>query len=227
MPALCSVVKPGFVSFVSTSQRPSSASRTNSKTRALSMSDRTPAQRAIDFLHLTQSLKTTPRTGWVNHGIGNPESIADHMYRMSLMAMVASKEMPELCQAKCVNLALIHDLAEALVGDITPNDPVTKEEKQKLESDAMAKIREVLGDSLGGDTIEQLWHEYEDGITPEAKLLKDLDKLEMIQQAGEYEHTTGKDLSDFFTSTAGKFQTKVGQAWEAEIVSRRPKRDAQ
>ena len=123
-----------------------------------------------------------------------PESIADHMYRMSLMAMVAAKEMPGLDQNRCVKLALIHDLAEAIVGDITPNDPVSKEEKNKMESDAMAKIRAMLGDALGGEEMEALWHEYEDQVTDEAKLLKDLDKLEMIMQAGEYERAQGKDL---------------------------------
>ena len=80
---------------------------------------------------ITQALKTTPRTGWVNHGVDKPESIADHMYRMSLMAMVAAKSMPELDQNRCVKLALIHDLAEAIVGDITPHDPVTKRRRRR------------------------------------------------------------------------------------------------
>lgn len=187
------------------------------------MAEASSASRAVDFFQLTEQLKRTPRTGWVNHGVDKPESIADHMYRMSLMAMVAAKEMPGLDQNRCVKLALIHDLAEAIVGDITPNDPVSKEEKNKMESDAMAKIRAMLGDALGGEDMEALWHEYEDQVTDEAKLLKDLDKLEMIMQAGEYERAQGKDLSQFFESTAGKFATPVGQAWEAEIVARRKK----
>ena len=182
------------------------------------------ASRAVSFLHLTQQLKLTPRTGWVNHGVDKPESIADHMYRMSLMAMVAAKEMPGLDQNRCVKLALIHDLAEAIVGDITPHDPVSKEEKAKMEADAMAKIRDMLGDSLGGEEVEALWHEYEDQVTDEAKLLKDLDKLEMIMQAGEYERAQGKNLSQFFESTAGRFTTPVGRAWEAEINARREKK---
>ena len=50
---------------------------------------------------------------------------------------------------------------------------------------------------------------------------QDLDKLEMIMQAGEYERAQNRDLGDFFNSTAGKFKTEVGQSWEAEIVKRR------
>ena len=79
--------------------------------------------------------------------------------------------MPGFDQNRCVKLALIHDLAEAIVGDITPNDPVSKEEKNKMESDAMAKIRAMLGDALGGEDMEALWHEYDDQVTDEAKLL--------------------------------------------------------
>jgi len=208
------------VARISVARRPSRHTR-SCRVPPCAMTEPSAAVRAVDFLHLTQALKTTPRTGWVNHGVDKPESIADHMYRMSIMAMVASKSMPELDQNKCVKLALIHDLAEAIVGDITPHDPVTKEEKQKLESDAMVKIRDMLGDALGGEEIQELWHEYEDGLTSESKLLKDLDKLEMIMQAGEYEKAQGKDLSQFFASTAGKFQTKVGQQWEEEIIKRR------
>lgn len=160
-----------------------------------------PAARAIDFLHLTQALKTTPRTGWVNHGVDKPESIADHMYRMSLMAMVAAKEMPHLDQNKCVKLALIHDLAEAIVGDITPHDLVTKEEKAKMESDAMGKIRNVLGNALGGAEVEALWHEYEDGQTDEAKLLKVGNEGENTREKGRREFPERVRLFSMITIT--------------------------
>ena len=79
------------------------------------------SSRAIDFLTLTRSLKTTKRTGWVMRGVHSPESIADHMYRMSLMSMIASFSDGRLDTNRCIQLALIHDLAEAKVGDITPH----------------------------------------------------------------------------------------------------------
>lgn len=182
---------------------------------------------AIDFLTLTRSLKTTKRTGWVISGVSHPESIADHMYRMSLMAMIASFSNESLDTNRCIKLALIHDLAEAKVGDITPHCGVSDEDKYKLELGTMEQIQSMLGPLLGGDEIIELWKEYEEGASTEAKLLKDLDKIEMILQAQEYEAegSSAKSLDQFFTSTEGKWRTEIGRAWAMEIVSRRKKVD--
>ncbi|KAK6931424.1 HD domain [Dillenia turbinata] len=67
---------------------------------------------AIDFLTLCHRLKTTKRKGWINHGIKGPESIADHMYRMALMALVA-KDLPGVDRERCIKIAIVHDIAEA------------------------------------------------------------------------------------------------------------------
>ena len=180
------------------------------------------ATAAINFLTLTRTLKTTKRTGWIMRGVSNPESIADHMYRMSLMAMISSFS-TALNTDRCIKLALIHDLAEAKVGDITPHCGVSDEEKYRLELNTMEYISTMLGSLLGGDEILSLWKEYEEGATEEAKLLKDLDKIEMILQAQEYEEEGSHEqsLDQFFRSTKGKWRTEIGKAWAAEIVSRR------
>eukprot|EP00571_Detonula_confervacea_P000853 CAMPEP_0172327068 /NCGR_PEP_ID=MMETSP1058-20130122/58473_1 /TAXON_ID=83371 /ORGANISM="Detonula confervacea, Strain CCMP 353" /LENGTH=225 /DNA_ID=CAMNT_0013044007 /DNA_START=113 /DNA_END=790 /DNA_ORIENTATION=+ len=179
--------------------------------------------RAIDFLTLTRTLKTTKRTGWVMRGVHNPESIADHMYRMSLMSMIASFSNGALDTNRCIQLALIHDLAEAKVGDITPHCGVSEEDKHRMELETMEQIQKMLGPLMGGDEILALWKEYEEGATEEAKLLKDLDKIEMILQAQEYEAEGSHEqsLHQFFTSTEGKWRTEIGKAWAKEIVSRR------
>ncbi|KAK9810309.1 hypothetical protein WJX72_008370 [[Myrmecia] bisecta] len=178
------------------------------------------ATSSIDFLTLVSQLKVTKRTGWVRAGVTGPESIADHMYRMGLMALISSP--PGVDRDRCVKLAIVHDLAEAIVGDITPSDNVSKTEKAKREADAMAQIRALLGSETAvGQEVEHLFQEYEDGATPEAQLVKDFDKLEMILQAHEYETTQNIRLQDFFDSTRGKFQTDIGKAWAAEICQRR------
>jgi len=149
---------------------------------------------------------------------------------------------------RCVKMALVHDLAEATVGDITPYCGVSDADKHRRESDAMKKLTDLLNlgqrptsvcgltaddDSEGtigdvGAEILGLWEEYEAGSTAEAKLIKDMDKLEMILQAQEYEHD-GKNirsLDGFFDGTRNKWLTCVGRAWGREIESRRPLQQA-
>ncbi|XP_058087593.1 uncharacterized protein LOC131234685 [Magnolia sinica] len=175
---------------------------------------------AIDFLTLCHRLKTTKRKGWINHGIKGPESIADHMYRMALMALIAG-DLPGVNRERCIKIAIVHDIAEAIVGDITPSDGVPKEEKHRREQDALNEMCKVLGGGMRAEEIKELWAEYENNSSIEANLVKDFDKVEMILQALEYETEHGKVLDEFFLSTAGKFQTEIGRTWAAEVTSRR------
>nr|XP_043609871.1 5'-deoxynucleotidase HDDC2 [Erigeron canadensis] len=178
---------------------------------------------SIDFLTLCHSLKTTKRKGWVNHGIEGPESIADHMYRMSLMALI-SGDLPGINRERCIKIAIVHDIAEAIVGDITPSDGVPKAEKSRLEQAALNEMCDVLGGGMRAEEIKELWREYEDNASLEANLVKDFDKVEMILQALEYETEHDRVLDEFFHSTAGKFQTEIGKSWAAEIIARRNSR---
>ncbi|KAH9806180.1 5'-deoxynucleotidase [Citrus sinensis] len=177
---------------------------------------------AIDFLSLCHRLKTTKRAGWVKRNVNNPESIADHMYRMGLMGLIMA-DIPGIDRDKCIKMAIVHDIAEAIVGDITPSDGIPKEEKSQREREAITYMCKLLGQGARAKEIDELWMEYEENSTAEAKIVKDFDKAEMILQAVEYENEQGKDLEEFFQSTAGKFQTELGKAWAAEIVSRRKK----
>lgn len=160
------------------------------------------AGRLLNFYRVLGRLKTTKRTGWLRSGVHLPESISDHMYRMSMMALTWPAQ-PGLDTTHALQLALVHDVAEALVGDITPQDNVSKEEKFELERDAMRKICNGILD--GGETAKrlfELWLEYEQGETEEAQFVKQLDKFEMVVQADEYERDQERlDLSDFFSST--------------------------
>nr|GMD25501.1 HD domain-containing protein 2 [Ipomoea batatas] len=175
---------------------------------------------AIDFLTLCHSLKTTKRKGWINHGIRGPESIADHMYRMAVMALIAG-DLPGVNRERCIKIAIVHDIAEAIVGDITPSDGVPKEEKSRREKAALNEMCEILGGGMRAEEIQELWAEYENNASLEANLVKDFDKVELILQALEYEAEHGKVLDEFFLSTAGKIQTELGKSWAAEIHSRR------
>ncbi|CAI0552686.1 unnamed protein product [Linum tenue] len=175
---------------------------------------------SIDFLTFCHRLKTTKRKGWINHGIDDAESIADHMYRMALMSLIVG-DIPGVNRERCIKIAIVHDIAEAIVGDITPSDGVPKAEKSRREQAALKEMCKMLGGGMRAEEIKELWYEYENNASLEANLVKDFDKVEMILQALEYETEHGKLLDEFFISTAGKFQTDLGKSWAAEVISRR------
>ena len=88
----------------------------------------------------------------------------------------------------------------------------------------MSQICATVAGSRIAKEIKDLWEEYEAGQTREAKLMKDLDKFEMILQAEDYEEQQGVDLSQFFDSTRGKIRDSVVSSWEQQLRSRRDAR---
>ncbi len=93
-------------------------------------------------------------------------------------------------------MALVHDMAEAIVGDITPECGVSEEEKYRREKKALEEMTSHLDPETRAH-ICGLWYEYEGGETEEAKLVKQIDKFEFALQAHEYKEQLGTDLSDF------------------------------
>ncbi|KPJ08700.1 HD domain-containing protein 2 [Papilio machaon] len=170
-------------------------------------------QKILEFLELVGRLKHVKRTGWVLCNIEDCESIAGHMYRMGLMTFLLTEENnpTKLDRFKCLQIessllsALVHDLAECIVGDLTPHCGVSPEEKHRQEDEAMKKIAELTG--IAGDRMYDLYKEYENQSSPEAKFAKDLDRYDMILQAFEYEkrENAPKKLEEFFKATEGKF----------------------
>lgn len=135
-----------------------------------------------------------------------PETVGAHMYRMSMMSWLIP-ESTTLDKTKCMKMALIHDLAEAIVGDITPYCGIDREEKRRREHKAIIEISSLVP-KFSCDEILTLFEEYEGQETPEALWVKDCDRYDMIQQAFEYEkrdEVPGKH-QEFFESTRGKFQ---------------------
>lgn len=176
----------------------------------------------MEFLFLLGKLKSTPRTGWVRCGIKNPESIADHMYRMATMAFLVNP-CSGLAKDRCIKMALVHDMAESIVGDLTPHDDISVSQKHQHEQAAMDHIAGLVSRDVAKEFME-LWQEYEDQATAESKFVKDLDRFDMILQAFEYETAECRpstDLEEFFASCEGKFQTDVVKDWAKELYSLR------
>ncbi|KAF8903425.1 HD domain-containing protein [Gymnopilus junonius] len=174
----------------------------------------------LAFIHILERLKTQKRTGWVDHGIPNAESISDHMYRMSILAMLS--EDPNLDVSKCVMMAVVHDLAEAQVGDIAPREGIPKSEKHRLESEAMYNfVNDMLHDTPAAQRIYALWEEYEEGQSAEAKFVKDLDRFEMASQEYEKAHGEKHDLQSFFDSSIPKLQHPQVKEWGKALLEER------
>lgn len=144
----------------------------------------------LPVLEAAAGLKGLRRAGWVRVGIPDPESVADHSFRLALMAMLFGPRLG-LNVDKMIRLALIHDLAEARIGDLTPADRVTSQEKRERERVAFGQIIDGLPE---GTSLDDLWREYEAEASPEARIVRQLDKLEMALQALEYERQYGQGL---------------------------------
>lgn len=136
----------------------------------------------IDFLIYAGKLKQVKRTGWVQAGIINPESVSDHSYRVSLLAMVLS-DLKGLDTEKVVKMAVLHDLAESITGDQAPNQK--KVNHQAVENRAMKELLALLPTDIRGEYAE-IWLDYREESSEEAELVYAADKLEMILQACEY-----------------------------------------
>ena len=150
------------------------------------------------FFGIAGRLKRTPRSGWVEVDIHQPESVADHTFRTSILCMVYS-DLEGLDEVKLLRMALTHDLSEAIIGDLTPSRKTTGSKEE--EDAAMNQILSLLPKKQREKYIA-VWKEYQEGKTKEAKAVRQLDKLEMALQAKEYEEagSTRQSLDRFIES---------------------------
>lgn len=145
-------------------------------------------------------LKQLYRQGWLRRGVAadHCESVADHSYGTALLAMLlADAVRPDLDAGKVLRLALLHDLGEVHAGDLIPSDGVTDGDKHEREAIA---VRRVLAGVPGSDRHVALWEEYEAQQTPEARFVRQVDRLEMALQAAVYEAQGHADLTEFLES---------------------------
>ncbi|KAL0228740.1 hypothetical protein GEMRC1_013360 [Eukaryota sp. GEM-RC1] len=154
----------------------------------------------LQFLTAAGRLKQLPRTGWLQNNIPNPESVADHSFRLSLFALSFGHLIPGVDVSKAVFMSIVHDLAESIVGDITPHDThISKEQKLAMELSAIQQLTKDLPSDLS-HTVSSLFYEYEDQSSPTAVFVKLMDKFEMILTAAEYENQHDLPLCSFFDS---------------------------
>ncbi len=129
----------------------------------------------IEFLGVVEKLKCNTRHSWTSSG--RRESVAEHSWRLSLLAMLCADEYPDLDMNKVVRMCIIHDLGEAITGDV-PSFEKT-ETNEMTEREAWDKLISMLPAPYAGEFAD-LYAEMEAKRTPEARLYKALDNMEAV-----------------------------------------------
>ena len=133
----------------------------------------------IEFLQRAEQLKSTVRTAYTS--AGRRESTAEHSWRLALMAMIFEDEFGGLDHHRILKLCLVHDLGEAIGGDIPAVAQKADAPKAAEERKDLLELTSVLPPQVR-EEILALWDEYESNRTPEAQVVKGLDKLETLIQ---------------------------------------------
>ena len=157
--------------------------------------DATELAGVLAFLRAAERLKSTTRTGYTS--AGTQESVAEHTWRLCLMALVLRPAFPDVDFTKLVKICIIHDLGEALHGDVSAPEQARRAAaglatgKSDQERRDLLELLAPLPNALR-DEIASLWDEYEAATSAEARLAKGLDKIETIMQ-----HNQGLNPPDF------------------------------
>ena len=149
-----------------------------------------------DELKEILGLKNVLRAGWVRAGIESPESVAAHSWGMSMLALKLAPK--ELDLARVLSLCIVHDIPEVRVGDLTPHDDTSTKAEDELNA-----MKEMAPEWVG------LFEEYEQGQTPEAKFVKQLDKLDMALKAEIYQSKSAISLGEFIESARLRIDDEV------------------
>lgn len=156
-----------------------------------------------DIVEFSKSIgrsKKLKRSGWVREKVKNPESIADHSFRVIVLSMVLANHF-KVDQTKLIKMAIIHDLGETKTGDLVVErgkkiNSTEKSKKEMLEDQAVV---DLIGKF--GKEYHRIFHEMIERKSKEAQLFWQIDKLEMAMQAKEYEKEQGLNGREFYENS--------------------------
>ena len=152
----------------------------------------------LNLFQIIHPLDRIPRAGYVLRGVSEPESVSAHSHFVALLALLFVEQFPGVYHRdRLLAMALIHDLAESRLMDIPMPyaDAYLKDAKQKAEQ---AITDDLLG-SLPGN-LAALHAEFDDAATPEARLLRGLDKAQMMIKVSCYEREHRGCLDEFWAN---------------------------
>jgi putative hydrolase of HD superfamily len=164
----------------------------------------------LEFLRATEKLKVTHRSAYTSDG--SPESVAEHSWRVCVMALALQNELRDVNLGKLLAMCVVHDLGEAISGDVPAPEQARRLAADPRATKSAAERRDLLTlvaplPESTRASIVALWDEYEAASSAEARVAKALDKLETILQ-----HTQGKNPADFDY----RFNLGYGRAFTAD-----------
>ena len=134
-----------------------------------------------NIISILGKMKDLKRSGWLKRDVSTPESDAEHSFSVSMLVLLLAPK--HLNKERCLELALVHDLAEVYSGDYTPVDDISKEDKVTKELEGIKKI----AIELSKPKLVDFFVEYEEQLTPESRFVYALDKLDNIVTASWYD----------------------------------------
>ena len=165
----------------------------------------------IEFLNTIEKLKCNTRHSWTSSG--RHESVAEHSWRLAVMALLCADEYPDLDIDKVIKMCLIHDFGEAVTGDIPSF--IKTEEHEKAEEKAVKNLLSKLPNGICAE-LSALFDEMNARETPEAKLFKSLDNLEALISHNEADISTWLPLEYEENLTYGRKNCEWSE-WTREL----------
>jgi len=149
----------------------------------------------LDLLLEAQILDRIPRSGYVLRGVAEPESVTEHSWHVLFLVWTLGPRVPGLDVGRAVEIALVHDLAELRVGDLprTAAHYFPAGAKKEAESAAMADVLAPLP-----PRARELYREYQEGTSAEARMVKACDKLQLMLKVAVYERWGTGALAEFW-----------------------------
>jgi putative hydrolase of HD superfamily len=166
------------------------------------------AQALLALYSQIATLKLLPRTGWLQRGVASPESVAEHTFGVLALALFVGDSIAGLDRGKLLAIALLHDMAEVYLGDL----PVSARRLLGAHAKHAAEQRgfqELFASVPGRSEYLELWNEYATGSSAEARLVKEIDRIEMLAQALAYERAGNRALAEFWAD--------AGHGWSDEF----------
>lgn len=153
-----------------------------------------PSESLLELLLELQILDRVPRMGWLLRGVADPESVSEHAFHVALLTWVLAPGIPGVDRERAVAMALLHDAAEVRLGDLprTAASYLPADAKRQAETAATEQLLAPLPEAI------ELAADYHGGRSPEARLVKACDKLQLLLKVRRYERDGAGGLAEFW-----------------------------